>query len=198
MEWGLIRVIFKQIFDPFFTTKGPGSSGLGLSIAYNLVSQSGGFLTVASPPGLGTTFTARFPAAPSQLANLPGAEDSTAEVGSLRILVADDELLVAGMLKTFLESVGHNVAVCLNGAEAIEAFENKEFDLAVVDLAMPEVDGWQVSRRVNELRPEVPIIVVTGWNMTVGGWPGARRNRRFCAQKALCHGRPNRGCGPRH
>ena len=156
-----------RIFDPFFTTKGPTSSGLGLSIAYNLVSQSEGILSVASPQGLGTTFTVRFPAAAAELAILPGAEDSATGLGSLRILVADDEALVVGMLRTFLESVGHNVTVCLNGAEAIEAFENKEFDLAVVDLAMPEVDGWAVSRRVNELRPEVPIIVVTGWNMTV-------------------------------
>jgi CheY-like chemotaxis protein len=71
------------------------------------------------------------------------------------------------MLRTFLESVGHNVTVCLDGSEVIEAFENKECDLAVVDIGMPEVDGWEVSRRINELRPEVPIIVATGWNMTV-------------------------------
>ena len=152
----------KRIFDPFFTTKGPASSGLGLSIAYNLVSQSGGILSVASQQGVGTTFTARFPAAGAELATLPEVEGDVPDVGSLRILVAEDEPLVAGMLRTFLESVGHDVTVCLNGTEAIEAFENKEFDIA-----MPEVDGWEVSRRVNELCPEVPIIVATGWNMTV-------------------------------
>ena len=157
----------KRIFDPFFTTKGPASSGLGLSIAYNLVSQSGGTLSVSSQQGLGTTFTVRIPAASAELVNHPETEDSAPDVGGLRILVAEDEPLVAGMLMTFLESVGHNVTVCLNGAEAIDAFENKVFDLAVVDLAMPEVDGWEVSRRVNELRPKVPIIVATGWNMTV-------------------------------
>ena len=157
----------KRIFDPFFTTRGPASSGLGLSIAYNLVSQSGGKLSVDSQQGVGTTFTARLPAAPAESAILPEAEGRAPDVASLRILVAEDEPLVAGMLRTFLESVGHNVTVCLDGAEAIEAFENQEFDLAVVDIAMPEVDGWAVSRRVNELRPDVPIIVATGWNMTV-------------------------------
>ena len=157
----------KQIFDPFFTTKGPASSGLGLSIAYNLVSQSGGILSVASQQGLGTTFTARFPADSAELDIIPEVAGSASDIGRLRILVAEDAPLVAGMLRTFLESVGHNVTVCLNGAEAIEAFENNECDLAVVDIAMPEVDGWAVSRRVNELRPEVPIIVCTGWNMTV-------------------------------
>ena len=157
----------KRIFDPFFTTKGPASSGLGLSIAYNLVSQSGGTLSLTSQRGVGTTFTARFPAASAELDLLPEAEGSAPDVGSLRILVAEDEPLVAGMLKTFLESVGHDITVCLNGAEALEAFENKEFDLAVVDIAMPEVDGWEVSRRVNQLHPQVPIIIVTGWNMTL-------------------------------
>ena len=157
----------KRIFDPFFTTKGPASSGLGLSIAFNLVSQSGGVLTVTSQQGVGSTFIARFPPASTEVGLLPEAEDSAPDAMSLRVLVAEDEPLIAGMLKTFLECVGHNVTVCLNGTEAIEAFKNKEFDLAVVDLAMPEVDGWEVSRRVNEFHPEVPIIVVTGWNMSV-------------------------------
>ena len=157
----------KRIFDPFFTTKGPASSGLGLSIAYSLVSQSGGTLSVASEPGQGATFTGRFPAAQAELATFQAAEVTAPDVWSLHILVAEDEPLVAGMLRTFLESVGHTVAVCLNGSEAIEAFENREFDLVVVDLAMPKVDGWEVSRCVNELRPTVPIIVATGWNMTV-------------------------------
>ena len=156
-----------RIVDPFFTTRGPASSGLGLSIAYNLVSQSGGKLSVDSQQGVGTTFTARLPAAPAEFAILPEAEGRAPEVASLRILVAEDETLVAGMLRTFLESVGHNVTVCLDGAEAIETFEKQEFDLAVVDIGMPEVDGWAVSRRINELRPDVPIIVATGWNMTV-------------------------------
>ena len=164
---GIVPGDIKRIFDPFFTTKGPASSGLGLSIAYNLVGQSGGILSVASHRGVGTTFTARFPAASPEIAILPEPEGSAPDADSLRILVAEDEPLVAGMLRTFLESVGHNVTVCLNGAEAIEAFEHTEFDLAVVDIAMPEVDGWEVSRRVNEFRPEVPIIVATGWNMTI-------------------------------
>ncbi len=157
----------KQIFDPFFTTKGLASSGLGLSIAYNLIAQSGGTLSVTSEQGLGTTFTARFPAAPTEAVTSHESEVTAPEVRCLDVLVAEDEPLVAGMLRTFLESLGHSVTICLNGAEAIEAFENKEFDLMVVDLAMPEVDGWGVSRRVNELRPRVPIIVATGWNMTV-------------------------------
>ena len=156
-----------RIFDPFFTTRGPASSGLGLSIAYNLVSQSGGTLSVASEQGLGTTFTARFPGAPAGVATSLDADVIEPDVRCLHVLVAEDEPLVAGMLRRFLESVGHDVTVCLNGAEAIEAFENKEFDLLVVDLAMPKVDGWEVSHRVNDLRPQVPIIVVTGWNMTV-------------------------------
>ena len=55
----------------------------------------------------------------------------------------------------------------MEGAEAVESFRSSAFDLVVVDLGMPHMDGWEVTRRINEIRPEVPIIISTGWNMTI-------------------------------
>ena len=156
-----------RIFDPFFTTKGPSSSGLGLSIAYNLVTQQGGTLLVDSELGKGTTFTLRLPAAQTDRSPVSRVREPRVQRRYLEVLVVDDEPLVAGMLQTLLESVGHRAAICLSGLEAVDTFQAHEFDLAIVDLAMPEIDGWEVSRRMNQARPGVPIIVATGWNMRV-------------------------------
>ena len=164
---GIDPLHLRRIFDPFFTTKGPASSGLGLSIAFNLVSQQGGTLSVDSEPGKGTSFFLRFPAAQPDRSAIARAKKPRQERRYLEVLVVDDEPLVAGMLQTLLESVGHRATVCLGGAEAVEVFQTREFDLVMVDLAMPEMDGWEVSRRINEIRSGVPIIVATGWNMKV-------------------------------
>ena len=87
-----------RIFDPFFTTKGPSSSGLGLSIAYNLVTQQGGTLLVDSELGKGTTFTLRFPAAQTDRSPVSRVREPRVQRRYLEVLVVDDEPLVAGML----------------------------------------------------------------------------------------------------
>ena len=163
---GIDPKLMKRIFEPFFTTKGPASSGLGLSIAYNLITQMDGILSVENDQGAGTRFTIHFPAASGDLTTSTHVKGAQEGKRILKVLVVDDEPLVAGMLKTFLATAGHRASIFLDGAEAVEAIEKGEFDLAVVDLGMPGMDGWEVSRRINELRLDVPIIVATGWNMT--------------------------------
>lgn len=164
---GIESADLKRIFESFFTTKGPASSGLGLSIAYNLINQMEGVLSVKSSPGVGTTFTVGFPASSDEDSGIPDSKEKTPNIRNLHVLVVDDEPLVAGMLRTFLESSGHNASVYLEGEEAVIAFRRGAFDLVVVDLGMPVMDGWEVSRRINEINPNVPIIVATGWNMSV-------------------------------
>lgn len=164
---GIDPVDMRRIFEPFFTTKGPASSGLGLAIAYNLVTQMGGTLTAESEPGTGTTLIIRFPAASDDLAAHANTGEPVTMKQGLDVMVVEDEPLVAGLFRTFLESMGHRVSVYLDGAEAVEAFEKSQSDLALVDLGLPGMDGWEVSRRINDILPETPIIVATGWNITV-------------------------------
>ena len=83
------------------------------------------------------------------------------------VLVVDDEPLVADVFRTFLESAGHRVTSCLSANDALGIFQQHHFDLAVVDLGMPEIDGWELSRRLNRFSPEFPIIVATGWDVSV-------------------------------
>ena len=98
--------------------------------------------------------------------------------GHCQVLVVDDEPMVATMLGIFLESSGHKVTTALTAARALAAIEENDFDLAVVDLTLPEMDGWEVCRRINLLRPNVAVIVATGWPARVedGQDRGARIN----------------------
>ena len=96
---GIDPDVMRRIFEPFFTTKGPASSGLGLSIAYNLITQMDGILSVETDQGAGTRFTIRLPAASGDLTTSTHIKGAPERMRILEVLVVDDESLVAGMLK---------------------------------------------------------------------------------------------------
>lgn len=85
----------------------------------------------------------------------------------LEVLVVEDEPLVAMTIVSFLRLMGHRSTACFNGETALSAIREQEFDLALVDLGMPEMDGWEICRRINKMAPDVPVIVSSGRNVTV-------------------------------
>lgn len=174
---GISPLHIHRIFDAFYTTKGPASSGLGLSIAYNLIVQQGGKISVTSREGQGTTFAIRLPYGRGDAGETCTA-DSTKVNKALTILVVDDEPQVADVFRTFLQSFGHQVVTCLSGDDALEAFDRQGFDLALVDLGMPNMDGWELTRQLNQRCDVFPIIVATGWNVSIedGQEQGVRIN----------------------
>ncbi|MDA0733734.1 MAG: response regulator [Chloroflexi bacterium] len=163
---GITLEVINRIFDAFFTTKGPASSGLGLSVAYNLVTQQGGKISVDSQEGKGTTFTIALAYQAAEPPIVPILQYSGIRE-SLSVLVIDDEPMVADVFRTFLEASGNRVVTCLTGSNALEVFKDHDFDLALIDVGMPNMDGWEVSRRINEMNPAFPIILATGWNVSV-------------------------------
>ena len=173
-----------RIFDPFFTTKGATGSGLGLSIAYTIIARHKGQITVDTEEGQGTTFTIRLPvaAAPAPPAPAPVATPA-AEPQRGRIVVVDDERDLAVMLARMLQSQGHEVQVCTRGAEALALVEREPFDVLLTDVSMPDMDGWEVARRVKEIRPELPVGVVTGWGSQFEGMDLAPRGVDFLLSK---------------
>jgi CheY-like chemotaxis protein len=164
---GMRDEVKRRLFEPFFTTKGAKGTGLGLSLTFGIVSRHGGQIDVDSAPGRGTQFTLRFPVLSPAGGEAPGtarapvAEDAR----PARCLVADDEELVREMLSDLLAQAGHAVVAAAGGAEAIERFRAEEFDLVLTDLGMAEVNGWQVARACKALRPDVPVLLVTGWGV---------------------------------
>jgi signal transduction histidine kinase/CheY-like chemotaxis protein/PAS domain-containing protein len=150
-----------KIFDPFFTTKTVQGTGLGLSVAYGIVTRHHGSITVESERHLGTEFTLRFPAgAPAETEAPPPPRGP---LPRLRVLVVDDEEPVLSVTADLLRLMGQDVEVALGGAAGLERFAGMEFDAVFSDLGMPEVNGWDLALAVKSRRPDVAVVMVTGW-----------------------------------
>ena len=159
---GMIEEVRQRCFEPFFTTKAEQGTGLGLSIAYGIVTRHGGEIEVWSQPGEGSRFTVRLPIGAEIPASAPEPPLPRAG-GSARILVVEDEAAVRDMLVDVLAGQGHEVVARADGASALAHLDGPAFDLALVDLSMPGMSGWDVARGLRAVQPQVPIALVTGW-----------------------------------
>ncbi|HEX8402521.1 MAG TPA: response regulator [Allosphingosinicella sp.] len=162
---GMTAEVAERAFDPFFTTKEMGQgTGLGLSMVYGVAKQSGGVARIVSRPGEGATISVLLPRtreAGSVQADRP-AEPGT-RAPSATVLVVDDEADVRGVLAETLEELGHKVVAAEGGAEALRLLGNDEFDLLMLDFAMPGMNGAQVAEAARRLRPGQKIVFVTGY-----------------------------------
>jgi signal transduction histidine kinase len=162
---GMSDSVRRRIFEPFFSTKGPRGTGLGLAMVYGIVSRHGGEILVDTAEGKGSTFTIRLPAGRPLPALAPRVPVSGAD--SVRVLVIDDEPFVRDTLGEMLRQQHHDVVVADGGASGLARFEEGAFDLVMTDLAMPGMSGWQVAQAVKAVRPQVPVVLVTGWGVEV-------------------------------
>ena len=154
--------------EPFFSTKGVGKgTGLGLSMIDGLVEQLGGQFQLSSVVGRGTTAELRFPA--TDKATAAAMEPVSQGVpqpgnGGLRILMVDDDALIAMSSVDMLEDLGHEVLEANSGEAALRHLEAGEpFDLMITDFSMPKMNGAQLARAARALRPDLPIILATGY-----------------------------------
>ena len=165
---GMPEDIRRHLFDPFFTTKGRAGTGLGMSVAYGIVSRHEGTIDVATRLGHGTKFTLVFPASAAEVAvdaGEPAAPPESVRPG--RILVIDDEPPIAQLLEDVLSGAGHSVSIAISGRQGVEMAAVSDFDLVLTDLGMPDMSGWEVASQIRSLHPEVPVILVTGWGTTL-------------------------------
>lgn len=164
---GMDRATLERIFEPFFTTKSPGEgTGLGLSVVHGIMQRHGGAITVQSQPGEGTTFHLYFPAEVGDLVSASPEEAPIAPTGGgRRVLFIDDELPLAELGETILEELGYRATACTSPEEALKRVEQTpgEFDLVVTDLSMPGMTGLDLARRLLAVRPDLPIILTTGY-----------------------------------
>jgi CheY-like chemotaxis protein len=168
---GITCGIQKRIFEPYFTTKGPGKgTGMGLAIIHGIVTSYGGFITCASEPETGTTFRVFFPtieeeevATAIEPVTMPGKGSRE------RILYVDDEEMLVEMGKTMLERLGYEVTARTCSLEALETFYKRpdHFDVVITDQTMPMITGVDLARRILQVRPEMPIILCTGYSNQV-------------------------------
>ncbi len=160
--------VAQRIFDPFFTTKGVGEgTGMGLAVVHGIVTRYGGSISVESEPGQGTTFTIDFP---EMEAKSIQAETKPLEneflMGRGQILFVEDEEALARLGKEAMTGLGYEVMVCTSSVEALEAFRTDplRFDAVVTDQTMPHMTGEALSRALLQIRPDVPIILCTGFS----------------------------------
>jgi PAS domain S-box-containing protein len=157
----------EHIFEPFFSTKKPGNgTGFGLAIVHTIVKGHGGFLTVDSDVGRGTSFKIYLPAdaALRTFGSLPPYHSEVPRGHGELILIVDDEFAIRDMTRRTLESYGFRVVVANNGAEAVKLYSEKsgEISLVITDMMMPVMDGAAAVKELKRINPDVKIIVVSG------------------------------------
>jgi len=166
---GIAPEIWGRIFDPYFTTKGVGKgTGMGLSIVHGIVTRYGGFITSESNQGKGTVFRVYFPAIDKEM--VPETKSVKAVPrGSERILFVDDETMLAELGKAMLEHLGYSVTVCTSSQDAWNTFKNQpdRFDAVVTDQTMPSMTGMDLAMQILHIRPDLPIILCTGYSTLI-------------------------------
>jgi CheY-like chemotaxis protein len=158
-----------KIFDPFFTTKDMGKgTGLGLSTVQNIIQVHGGTITVESEIGAGSTFRIYLPSI-EHGEHEQTTKDSIIPTGNEHILVVDDEEQVIRMQKRLLEPLGYKVTSMTSSLEALLAFRDSpnRFDIVVTDQTMPELTGTKLVGELLRIRPDLPIILTSGYANSV-------------------------------
>lgn len=164
---GMSDEIMERIFDPYFTTKGPGDgTGLGLSVIQGIVKSHGGAITVYSDPGVGATFNVFLPGTAEHMPSGRETEEAALPTGTERILFVDDEKDLVDTGKNILEFLGYQVTGQTNGLEALQTFRTTpdNFDLVITDMTMPHLTGSELATQIMAVRPNIPVILCSGFN----------------------------------
>jgi len=163
---GMTPDVMERIFDPFFTTKGPGEgTGLGLSVVHGIVKDHEGAIQVDSTPGVGTSFRIFFPALAETVLSKSRPRTESAGGHGERVLCVDDEPALAELMRSQLEARGYRVTAFASPMEAWLDFSAhpESYDIVVTDLTMPQLSGADLAERILRLRPDMPIVMATGY-----------------------------------
>ncbi len=166
---GMDRATMERIFEPFFTTKAVGEgTGMGLATVHGIVTSHNGAITVYSEPGDGTTFHIYLPRLESKVQDAQPQPEAV-PTGKERILFVDDEASLARLGKQMLERLGYDVTARTSSVEALEAFRAKSdmYDLVITDQTMPNITGLELAEEMMQIRPDIPVILATGFSETI-------------------------------
>ena len=172
---GIPTKAIKKIFDPYFTTRGYGKgTGLGLAVVHGILQSHKAKIKVDSKPRQGTSFNIYFPVAGTAVVAVSTDKKKSnpaAKPGKVKasILFADDEQAIRDLVQTYLEKYGYRLTTCKNGEEAWKNFAAKpaKWDLLVTDQNMPRMTGTELIQKIRKIRPDIPIILATGYSENI-------------------------------
>jgi CheY-like chemotaxis protein/anti-sigma regulatory factor (Ser/Thr protein kinase) len=163
---GIPPEILDRIFDPYFSTKAmEEGTGLGLAVVEGIVQSHGGAITVESVPDVGTAFHVFIPILKRRDTSLPSETPTPIPKGQGRILFVDDEPVLVAIGQDILQNLGYEVVALTSSAAALEKFfqNPRQYDLAILDLTMPQMTGMELARKLLQIRPDLPIILSSGF-----------------------------------
>lgn len=185
---GMSQEVIERMFEPFFTTKAPGrGTGLGLTLVQKIVARAGGHIKVNSEEGRGTTFYVYLPKS-RELPATPLADKNQLLRGQReQILVVDDEIPVLDMMQQYLRKMGYRVITRADSLEAMKTFraDAGNFDLVITDHTMPDVPGAELAEEMGAIRPDLPVILMTGLNQPPDLSASPYAPRRMVFQKPI-------------
>jgi PAS domain S-box-containing protein len=164
---GMEKELTEKIFNPFFTTKEGGKgTGMGLSVVHGIVKNAGGSIHVYSEPGKGTEFNVYLPVVKNASKQQAIQAADTIQSGTERILLIDDDEAIVTIEKQLLERLGYQVVSRTISLEALEAFRDApdKFDMVITDMDMPNMSGDKLASELVKIRPDIPILLCTGFS----------------------------------
>ncbi len=167
---GMDEHVLKNIFNPFFTTKGTRGNGLGLSVAYGIITRHNGTIDVFSEKGKGSEFRIILPI--KEFGEIKRErqehEEKKFDIKDIGVLLIDDEEELRDILKDIIEDMGFkNVVAVSSGEEGIDVISNNDIGIVCTDLGMPGMNGWEVSEKAKEINPDIKVILLTGWGSQI-------------------------------
>ena len=177
----------QRVFEPFFTTKPSGEgTGMGLAVVHGIIASLGGAISMETAPGVGTVFHVVLPS----IEEIPEKVTEVTEPlpsGHETVMFVDDEPVITKMAGRMLESLGYDPVVTTDSVRALEMFQQNpgRFDLVITDQVMPELTGSELSKKLLELRPELPIVMCTGFSEKISAEQAAKAGIREYVMKPI-------------
>ncbi|MBN2515796.1 MAG: PAS domain S-box protein [Deltaproteobacteria bacterium] len=164
---GMDEATKERIFEPFFTTREMGrGTGLGLASVYGIIKNHDGFIDVSSEKGHGTTFYIYLPAIEKKIGDDKVSPKTEILQGTETILLVDDERIILDVGEEVLKTMGYNVLLAGSGKEALEHMERykESIDMVILDMIMPEMSGGEVFDRIKKIKPDIKVLLSSGYS----------------------------------
>jgi two-component system cell cycle sensor histidine kinase/response regulator CckA len=174
--YGISPAQIKRIFEPYYTTKPKGKgTGMGLAVVHGIVTSHGGTIAAESHPGHGSIFRILLPIT-NRKHEIREAKEQVLPRGHERILFVDDEEYLADVGHRMLSRLGYSVTCCTDPLAALEVIKSRcaEFDLLITDTTMPHMSGDALAKEAMQIKPDLPVIMCTGYSEQITAEKAAR------------------------